>query len=426
VFRPRHLREIPDQIREGLRRRGQSPDLLEEAIEVDRERREVIEDVEEKRHRRNEESRRIGELKAAGKETQAEELIREMSDLKESIEDLSTARDRLDERLRELLLRLPNRLHDSVPEGDDEEDNRVEDTRGSRPSFDFEPRPHWEIGDRLGLVDFEEAARISGGRFAVHHGDGARLERALIDFMLDLQTDENGYEEVMTPVLVRPDSMEGTGQLPKFRGDMYRTEEDGLYLIPTAEVSLINLYRERILSAGDLPLRKTAWTPCFRREAGAHGRDTRGLMRLHQFNKVELVTLTRPEHSYEALRDLLEDARSVLDRLELPHRVVTLCAGETGFAAAKTYDVEVWIPSENRYREISSCSNCEGFQARRAEIQFREETKGSARYCHTLNGSGLAVGRCWVALLENYQQEDGSVVLPDALRPYFDGRRRLE
>lgn len=425
MFRPRHLREIPDQIRESLLRRGNSPDPLDEAIAVDRERREIIETVEEKRHRRNEESERIGELKREGRDEEAEGLIEEMSDLKQGIEALSEQRDRLDERLRELLLRLPNRLHDSVPEGETEADNRVEATRGTPPEFDFDPRPHWEIGEELGLLDFEQAARLSGSRFAVHHREGARLERALINFMLDHQTEENGYEEVMTPVLVQPRAMEGTGQLPKFHRDMYRTEKDGLYLIPTSEVSLVNLYREQILDAGDLPIKKTAWTPCFRREAGAHGRETRGLMRQHQFNKIELVTLVRPERSYEVLEELLEDACSVLDRLELPYRVVTLCAGDTGFAAAKTYDVEVWVPSENRYREISSCSNCEAFQARRAGVRYREGADASAEYCHTLNGSGLAVGRCWLALLENYQQSDGTVVIPDALRPYLDDRRTL-
>ncbi len=425
MFRPRHVRDIPDRIRDSLRRRGASPEVLDEAIEVDRDRRDIIQTVEEKRRRRNEESERIGELKAEGRDEEAEALIDEMSDLKGEIQALAEERDRLDERLHELLLRIPNHLHDSVPEGETEDDNRVEDTVGSPPDFDFEPSPHWEIGEELGLLDFEAAARISGSRFAVHHGDGARLERALIDFMLEIQTGENGYEEVMTPALVHPRAMEGTGQLPTFRRDMYRTEKDGLYLLPTAEVSLVNLFRERILPGDELPIKKTAWTPCFRREAGAHGRDTRGLMRQHQFNKVELVTLTRPDRSYEALEGLLEDACTVLDRLELPYRVVTLCAGDTGFAAAKTYDVEVWVPSENRYREISSCSNCEAFQARRAEVQYREDPDGSAEYCHTLNGSGLAVGRCWLALLENYQQPDGSVVIPDALRPHLDGRRTL-
>ncbi len=425
MFSPRQLREKTDLIRESLEKRGESTEELDEALEIDRERRQVIEEVEEKRQIRNSESERIGKLKGEGKNEEAEELIAEMSELKQQIQDLSTRRDQLDNKLNDFLLRFPNILTEAVPPGEDESDNRIIDHAGEKKEFDFDPKPHWELGAEQGLYSAEEASKISGSRFSVYHRAGARLERALINFMLDVQTEENGYEEVMTPVLVKPEVMEGTGQLPKFDDDMYQTGEDGLYLIPTAEVSLINLYREQILPVDELPVKKTGWTPCFRREAGAHGRDTRGLMRQHQFNKVELIKLTRPENSYEAHDELLEDARSILDKLELAYRVAVLCAGDTGFAAAKTYDLEVWIPSQGRYREISSCSNCEDFQARRARIQFRRQEGAEAEYCHTLNASGVAVGRCWLALVENYQQEDGSIVIPDALRPYLGGQKKL-
>jgi seryl-tRNA synthetase len=420
MFQPKDIRERPGEIRESLERRGQNPDPLDEAIEIDERRREIIQEVEEKRHRRNEESDKIGELKAEGKEEQAQEIINEMSALKEEIQELTEQREQLDEQLSDILLRLPNVLDERVPEGEDEEDNDEVERIGEQPDID-NPEAHWDIGERLGLIDMDQAQSLSGSRFAVHHGEGARLERALIDFMLDVQREENGYEEVMTPVLVRREIMEGTGQLPKFEEDMYQTDTDGLYLIPTSEVTLINLFRESILEPEDLPIKKTAWTPCFRREAGAHGRDTRGLMRQHQFNKVELVSITTPEQSWEMHEELLEDAKTILDRLELPYRTVVLCSGDTGFAASKTYDLEVWLPGQQRYREISSVSNCLGFQARRAQIQYRPEPDTSAEYCHTLNGSGVAVGRCWLAILENYQQSDGSVTIPDALRPYLDG-----
>lgn len=426
MFSPRQLREKSDSIRASLQKRGVESEDLKKALELDRRRREIIERVEDKRRIRNEESSRIGELKAEGRDEEAEELISEMSELKEEIQGLSAEREKLDEELDNMLLRFPNILAEEVPPGEDEDDNNLVEKSGEKPEFDFEPRPHWELAEELGLYSSDEAGKISGSRFSVYHRAGAQLERALISFMLDVQTEENGYEEVMTPVLVKPEVMEGTGQLPKFEEDMYKTDEDGLYLIPTAEVSLINLYREEILSADDLPVKKTGWTPCFRREAGAHGRDTRGLMRQHQFNKVELIKITEPGDSHEAHEELLADARSVLDKLELAYRVVTLCAGDTGFAAAKTYDLEVWIPSQERYREISSCSNCEAFQARRARIQFRREEGREAEYCHTLNASGVAIGRCWLALVENYQQADGSVIIPEALRPYLGGKKKLE
>lgn len=425
MFRPSDLRQQSDAIRESLIDRNLEPELLDEALNLDERRREVIQEVESLRQRRNEASEKIGELKRKGEEEEARKLIDETSELKERIQSLSQRRDKLDEQFKDLLLRIPNTLDETVPPGEDESDNRLEDTVGNRPEFNFEPVPHWDLVEENHLASFSEAQKISGARFSVHHAEGARLERALINFMLDLQTEENGYEETMTPFLVRERTMTGTGQLPKFEEDMYRTQRDDLYLIPTSEVSLVNLYRDRIIPADELPIKKTAWTACFRREAGAHGKDTRGLMRQHQFNKIELVKFTRPERSDEALETLLEDACSVLDRLELPYRIVTLCAGDTGFAAARTYDVEVWVPSQERYREISSCSNCRGFQARRASIQYRPNPDADAQYCHTLNGSGLAVGRCWLALIENYQQSDGSVTLPDALRPYMNGKERI-
>lgn len=425
MFLPKNLRESPEEIRRSLKKRGGDPGVVDKALEIDEKRREIIETVEAKQHRRNEESAKIGELKQAGEEAQAEALIEEMTQLKEDIQALEEEQQQLDEKLQELLLEIPNTLHETVPPGDSEADNRVEEKVGEVPEFSFEPQPHWELGDQLDLLDLEQAQKISGSRFAVLHGDGARLERALIDFMLDVQCKDNGYEEVITPVLVRPEVMEGTGQLPKFEEDLYKTELDDKYLIPTAEVSLINLYREEILEPDELPVKKTAWTSCFRREAGAHGKDTRGILRQHQFNKVELIVVAHPEKSYDLHRELLGDARSVLDRLELPYRIATLCAGDTGFAASVTYDLEVWVPSQSRYREISSCSNCEGFQARRANIQYRPAPGEKAEYCHTLNASGVAIGRCWLALLENYQQEDGSVVIPDALRPYMDGQKKL-
>ncbi len=425
MFRPADLRNNSEAIRESIIERGDDPRILDKALDVDEERRSLIKEVESLQHKRNEASERIGQLKREGKDDLAGELIEEMGELKQDIQGLNAKRDKLDEMLNELLLRLPNVLDETVPSGEDESDNRTEETVGELPEFDFDPQPHWELAEDNGLVNFNQAQTLSGARFAVLHKKGAHLERGLINFMLDVQTEENGYEETMTPFLVREETMVGTGQLPKFEKDMYKTEKDDLYLIPTSEVSLINLYRDQILDTDSLPLKKTAWTACFRREAGAHGRDTRGIMRQHQFNKIELIKITKPENSEKALSGLLEDAQSVLDRLELPYRTVTLCAGDTGFAAARTYDLEVWVPSQKRYREISSCSNCRSFQAHRAGIRYRPDKNSDPRYCHTLNGSGLAVGRCWLAILENFQKSDGSVTLPDALRPYLGGRKSI-
>ncbi len=425
MFLPKNLRENVAEIKISLEKRGESSSSIDQAIKLDEERREIIAEVEQLEHRRNTESVQIGELKAAGEESKAEGLIEEMARIKQQIQQLNDQLGELDRQLEDILLRIPNILDESVPIGADNSENRLEKQVGEPFKADFDPLPHWELGTARGLLDLERAQKISGSRFSVLPGKGARLERALINFMLDIQSGENGYQEIMTPVLVKPEAMEGTGQLPKFAADMYRTTDDGLYLIPTAEVSLLNLYREEILSPDVLPLKLTGWTPCFRREAGAHGKDTRGIMRQHQFNKVELVAICRPEESEELHNDLLGDACSILNRLELPYRIVTLCSGDTGFSAAKTYDIEVWIPSQNRYREISSCSNCTAFQARRAMIQYRPAPGEKARYCHTLNGSGIAVGRCWLALIENYQEKTGEITVPDALRPYLDGLKKL-
>lgn len=325
----------------------------------------------------------------------------------------------------EILLTIPNIPHASVPVGKDETDNPELKKVGTPPVFSFPSQPHWTLGENLGILDFERAAKIAGARFPLYMGNGARLERSLINFMLDLHTTCHGYTEVLPPFIVNRKSMTGTGQLPKFAEDLFKLEGMDYFLIPTAEVPVTNIYQDEILDASQLPVRFAAYTPCFRSEAGSYGKDTRGLIRQHQFNKVELVKFTRPEDSYEELETLLSDAEAVLQKLELPYRVITLCTGDMGFSSAKTYDIEVWMPSQNTYREISSCSNFEDFQARRAGIRFREKGKKGTRLVHTLNGSGLAVGRTLAAILENYQQEDGSVVIPDALRPYLGGMEKL-
>jgi seryl-tRNA synthetase len=384
---------------------------------LDRERRAALREAETLRARRNTASDDIARLKKEGRDARA--LIDEMRQAGERIKDLDARAAAADEALQRLLLTLPNIPDRSVPVGASSDDNVEVRRRGEPPRFDFEPRPHWDLGTALGVLDFERAARITGARFAVYVGAGARLERALINFMLDLHTREHGYTEVLPPFMVNEKAMTGTGNLPKFAADLFRVEEVGYYLIPTAEVPLTNLHREEILDGGRLPISYTAFTPCFRSEAGSYGKDVKGLIRQHQFNKVELVKLTRPEDSFEALERLTEDAESVLARLGLPYRVVTLCTADMGFASAKTYDIEVWLPSFGAYREISSCSNCTDFQARRAGIRFRRGPSGRTELVHTLNGSGLAVGRTLVAILENFQRADGGVVIPEALRPYF-------
>jgi len=407
-----------DRVRQKLAERGQAYDL-DGLLQVDQERRRLVIEVDELKHRRNAASDEITRLKQ--QRQSVDPLLAEMKQVSERIKQLDEQLRSLDEQLQERLLYLPNLLHDSVPVGKDEKDNKEIKQWGTRPAFDFPSRSHWEIGETLGILDFERAARVTGARFVFYRGLGARLERALLNFMLDLHVREHGYEEILPPFIVNRASMIGTGQLPKFEEDLFRLGDEDYFLIPTAEVPVTNFYRDEILDEDRLPLSYAAYTPCFRREAGSYGKDTRGLIRQHQFNKVELVKFTTPERSYEDLERLLQDAESVLQRLGLHYRVVLLCTGDTGFSSAKTYDIEVWLPGQDQFREISSCSNFESFQARRAGIRYRLKGGKKTGYVHTLNGSGLAIGRTVVAILENYQRKDGSVTIPEALRPYMGG-----
>jgi seryl-tRNA synthetase len=410
------VRDHLDEVETAMRQRGGAFDVAE-VRRLDGERRAALREVEALKARRNAVSGDIARLKKDRQDAQA--LIDEMRGAGDRIKDLDVRVAAADEALQALLLNVPNIPDKSVPVGSTSDDNVEVRRRGAIPTFDFEPKPHWDIGAALGILDFETAAKITGARFAVYKGAGARLERALINFMLDLHTREHGYTEILPPFMVNEKAMTGTGNLPKFAADLFRVEPFGYYLIPTAEVPVTNLHREEILDGARLPLSYTAWTPCFRSEAGSYGKDVKGLIRQHQFNKVELVKITRPEDSFAALERLTADAETVLERLGLPYRVITLCTGDMGFASAKTYDIEVWLPSFKAYREISSCSNCTDFQARRAQIRFRRGASGKTELAHTLNGSGLAVGRTLVAILENGQRADGSVTIPEALRPYF-------
>ena len=412
------IRKEPERVKELLARRDPVyAERVDELLTVDKERRTLLTEIEQLKAKRNKLSKEIGKLFKEGKREEALNLKAEVEEISKKAKDLEKELRDVEERFKKLLLSIPNIPHPSVPVGEDENDNVVVRYWGEKPQFDFEPAPHWEIGEKLGILDFERATKLAGSRFVVYRKWGAKLERALINFMLDLHTQEHGYEEVIPPFLVNTKTMTGTGQLPKFEEDLYRIENEDLWLIPTAEVPLTNLHAGEILPEKELPKYYTAYTPCFRREAGAHGRDVRGIMRLHQFNKVELVKIVHPEKSYEELEKLVREAEKVLQLLGLHYRVVELCTGDLGFSAAKTYDIEVWIPSQNRYREISSCSNCEDFQARRAQIRFRDK-EGKTRLVHTLNGSGLAVGRTVIAILEQFQQKDGSVVIPEVLRDY--------
>jgi len=409
------VRDHLDEVEVALRNRG-GVDITE-LRRLDTERRAALRDVEALKARRNAASGEIARLKKEGGD--AGPILAEMRAGAERIKELDARATAADEALRQVMLTIPNLPDASVPIGSSSDANAEVRRWGVAPKFGFEPKAHWDLGAALGILDFERAAKITGARFAVYMGAGARLERALINFMLDLHTREHGYTEVLPPFMVNEKAMIGTGNLPKFAADLFRLEPFGYYLIPTAEVPLTNLHREEILDGARLPLSYTAWTPCFRSEAGSYGKDVKGLIRQHQFNKVELVKITKPEESFAALERLTADAEAVLQRLGLPYRVVALCSGDMGFASAKTYDIEVWLPSFGAYREISSCSNCTDFQARRAGIRFRRGPTGKTELAHTLNGSGLAVGRTLVAILENGQRADGSVAIPEALRPYF-------
>ncbi|MDE3178522.1 MAG: serine--tRNA ligase [Acidobacteriota bacterium] len=416
------VRDNLELVRQKIADRG-SPDLLEDFESTDAARRKLLVESEALKAHRNKVSGEIAALKKQKQDASA--LIAEMKQASDEISALDQKANAEDDKLQEILARIPNLPHESVPVGKTAEDNR-EVRRWGRPrEFDFEPKAHWDLGPALGILDFDRAAKISGARFAVYYAAGARLERALASFMLDLHTREHGYTEVFPPFIVNSAALYGTGQLPKFAGDLFKLEGTDYWLIPTAEVPVTNLHREEILDSQILPIKYCAWTACFRSEAGSYGKDTRGLIRQHQFQKVELVKFALPEQSYDELESMTRDAGEVLERLGLPYRVVELSTGDMGFSSAKTYDLEVWLPSSGGYREISSCSNCEAFQARRAGIRFRRG-KGKAEFAHTLNGSGVAVGRTWLAILENYQQADGSVVVPEALRPYLGGQERIE
>ena len=425
-------------VEEKLRARGADPaSLLGDFRSLDQRRREAITQAETLKARRNELSQQVGQLKRQGQDATA--LMDETRALKENLDELDKTAAALDDEMRLALSRVPNLTRDEVPEGKSEADNVTVKSWGAKRSFDFEPKPHWELGEQLGILDQERAAKLSGARFAVYYGPGARLERALVSFMLDLHTQKHGYTEVLPPFMVNSRSLFGTGQLPKFAEDLFRTADTDAeaaargefkdadhWLIPTAEVPVTNLYRDEILDEARLPIAFTAYTPCFRAEAGAAGKDTRGIIRQHQFQKVELVKFVKPEDSDAEHEKLTRDAEEILEALELPYRRVLLCTGDTGFSSAKTYDLEVWLPGQGLYREISSCSNFEAFQARRANIRYRAGgAKGKSEFVHTLNGSGLAVGRTWLAILENYQQADGSVLIPEALLPYMGGLDKI-
>lgn len=433
-----------DFVQAKLRARGADPAvLLGDFLALDQRRRQAITQAEQAKARRNELSQQVGALKKAGKDGEAAAVMGETRALKDKLDELDRTAAELDEQLRQALARVPNLTRDEVPTGASEADNTAVKFWGERKKFDFEPRPHWEIGEALGILDLERAAKLSGARFAVYMGAGARLERALISFMLDLHTRQHGYTEVLPPFMVNSKSLFGTGQLPKFAEDLFRCSDadaeaatrgefrdNDHWLIPTAEVPVTNLYRDEILDEARLPISLTAYTPCFRAEAGAAGKDTRGIIRQHQFQKVEMVKFTRPEESDSEHERLTRDAEEILESLGLPYRRMLLCTGDTGFSSAKTYDLEVWLPGQNLYREISSCSNFDAFQARRANIRYRPASaaggaKAKPEFVHTLNGSGLAVGRTWLAIVENYQQADGSVIVPEPLRPYMGGLDKI-
>lgn len=417
------VRQNSETVQKALEARGQSADL--DAFKTcDDERRAILQELEAFRHQRNVVSDQIAEMKKAG--DNADSVVAKMREVSSKIKALDKALAETQETLETILLGMPNIPHASVPVGKDETDNPVIKTVGDPPGFDFEPKPHWDIGTALGILDFERAAKITGARFPLYFGAGARLERALINFMLDIHTQTHGYTETLPPFIVNRQSMTHTGQLPKFEEDLFKLVDWEYFLIPTAEVPLTNIHRDEVLDEAQLPIYYTAYTPCFRSEAGSYGKDTRGLIRQHQFNKVELVKFSTPETSYDELELLLDNAETILRKLEIPYQVVELCSGDLGFSAAKTYDIEVWMPAQGVYREISSCSNFENFQARRGNIRFKKKGKKGTELVHTLNGSGLAVGRCVAAILENFQQTDGSVLIPDALQTYMGGLDKIK
>jgi len=419
MFDLKWIRENSEAFDKGLARRGLEP-LSRKVLKIDQERRDHLQALQDAQSKRNAASKEIGKAKASGDEAAAQAAIDEVAKIKSFIQSGEEVEREIEGRLKDILSGIPNLPHDDVPEGQDEADNELVRTVGDIPTFDFEPKEHFDIGEGLELMDFEVAAQMSGSRFVLLSGALARLERAIAQFMLDLQTGEHGYTEVSPPLLVKANALYGTGQLPKFEEDLFKTTTEH-YLIPTAEVPLTNIVAGAVIEEGYLPRRYTAFSPCFRSEAGSAGRDTRGMIRQHQFMKVELVSITKPEHSEEELERMTNCAEEVLKRLKLPYRVMKLCTGDMGFGARRTYDIEVWLPGQNSYREISSCSVCGDFQARRMSARFRKEGEKSLQFVHTLNGSGLAVGRTLVAVLENYQQGDGSVVVPDVLKSYMGG-----
>ncbi|MEA1967539.1 MAG: serine--tRNA ligase [Thermodesulfobacteriota bacterium] len=414
----KYVRENIDHVKKAIEKRKGKADFTAFS-NSEKKRRELLKEIEDLRHKRNVVSDKIAEMKKTGQN--AENSIKEMREVSEKIKNLDKILSETESSINDFLIALPNLPHADVPTGENEEDNLLVKKTGTPRQFDFQIKPHEELGEGLGILDFARAAKITGARFALYMGLGARLERALINFMLDIHTSEHGYTEVLPPFIASSKSLIGTGQLPKFEEDLFKLEGTDYFLIPTSEVPLANIHADEILSEKDLPVKFTAYTPCFRSEAGSYGKDTKGLIRQHQFNKVEMVKYTTPETSYDELEALLLNAEEILKRLELPYRVVTLCTGDLGFAATKTYDIEVWMPGQDKYREISSCSNCEAFQARRAGIRFRREGQKKPEFLHTLNGSGLAVGRCVAAILENYQLANGSIEIPEALRPYMGG-----
>ena len=422
MLEAKYIREHMDEVKERLVLRDQTINL-DKFLSVDEERRKAIQEWEKLRALQKKVSDEVSKKKKEGMD--ASELIGEMKKVSQELKRLDEVVKEKDGALQDLLLIIPNLPHHSVPKGKDSSDNVEVRRWGEIPKFDFEPKPHWDLGEELGILDFKSGAKIAGARFTLYWDLGAKLERALINFMLDLHTREHGYREVLPPFMVNRLTMTGTGQLPKFEEELFKVEGTDYFLIPTAEVPVTNIHQEEVLEEEVLPLCYTAYTPCFRKEAGSYGKDTRGLIRQHQFNKVELVKFTKPENSYDELEKLLSDAEEVLKRLKLPYRVVNLCTGDLGFSAYKTYDIEVWLPGQNTFKEISSCSNFEDFQARRAKIRYRISGKSKTEYVHTLNGSGLAVGRTLVAILENYQEADGSVMIPEVLRPYLYGVERI-